>query len=275
VVIAAVFGVTRVGMVYGGAGVSAFIAASVLEELASHGVSYLLCRRYGLLGKPAGGEPVRVWPLLAEGLPLMLSFILIALYSRIDVVMIQALRGVQETGLYAASTRISEVWHMIPGIMVGTFLPHFAQIRKSDPERFLRTIRAFAAMFFWGSCAVILVTTIAAPYLVGLLFGADFAAAVPMVKIHVWSFTSVCLGGLLAYWYILEKLNHYLIIASVVGLTTNIVLNYFLIPRFGGSGAAAATAVSYTLSVLAPLSVSARTRRMGATVLRGICLRIN
>jgi O-antigen/teichoic acid export membrane protein len=205
----------------------------------------------------------------------MLSFVLIAVYSRIDVIMIQAIRGVHETGLYASATRLSEIWHVIPGIMVGTFLPHFAQIRKADPERFLRTMRVFAAMFLWGSCAVILATTVAAPYLVGWLFGADFSAAVPMLKIHVWSFVAVCLGGLLGYWYILEEHSHYLLIASAVGLTSNVVLNYFLIPGYGGEGAAAATAISYTLSVLAPLVVSARARHMGATVLGGICLRIN
>jgi|GEM_PF-2056201 len=275
VVIAMVFALGRVGVVYADGSVSAFIAMLVLEEAASHGVAYLLCRKHGLLTKPAAGETVRIGPLLAEGFPLMLSFVLIAFYSRIDVIMIQAIRGVQETGLYAAATRVSEVWHMIPGIMVGTFLPHFAQIRTSDPERFLRTIRAFAAMFFWGSCAVILVTTVAAPYFVGFLFGGAFSAAVPMVKIHVWCFIAVCLGGLLGYWYILEKLNHFLIIASAAGLTANIVLNFLLIPRYGGAGAAAATAISYTLSVLAPILVSSRARQMGATVLRGICLRIN
>lgn len=271
--LAVAFAAVRATGVYLGWGPAGFIGLTIVEEFCSHAVAFQLCRRHGLLARAAG--QAAAWrPLLAEGLPLMVSFLLIALYTRIDLLMVEHFHGARETGLYAAAARISEVWNMIPGIMVGTFLPHFAQIRAGDPERFLRSMRIFAAGLFWGSCAVIVVNQLAAPYLVAILFGADFAGAVPMVKWYVLSFVAVCLGGLLSYWYILEKLNGYLMLASVVGLVVNVVLNLFLIPRSGGSGAAQATAISYTLSVLAPLCVSSQARRMAANVVRGMLLRI-
>ena len=255
----------------------AFIGCVVVEEIISNLICYILCRRYSILGEACktGEWKSRVKPLLSAGFPLMLSFVLIGIYSRLDVVMLEHMKGLRVTGIYSAGYKISELWNCIPGIFVGTFLPHFAKIRVSEPELFLRTIRRFAAAFFWGGLCIVAFTILSSGLLVKLLFGADYLEAIPVLRIHVLCFPGVCLGGLLGYWYILEEKSHLLAFASLVGLVINIIINYLLIPSYGAVGAAAATAISYSLSVCAPLIFFRSTRIMAKTAFQGMILRIH
>lgn len=277
IILAAVFGAIRLSMVFADAPVLAFIVTMVIEESTAYLLYYVLCQKFNLLIKPLSRPTIgfldRARPLAAEGFPLMISFIMIAIYSRLDVIMVENYHGIHETGLYSAGARLSEIWHVIPGILVGTFLPHFAQIKIDEPERFLRTISKFSAVFFWGSLFVIGFTYFAAPLLIRLLFGPAFSDAAVILRIHIFCLTSVCMGGLVSYWYILEKLQRLLIIASSIGVLSNVLLNLVWIPKYGGAGAALATAVSYSLSVIGPLLLSSKTQLIRRTIFQGILLR--
>lgn len=267
----------KLALVFSGAGPMAFVACVVAEEAASNVICYVLARRLRLIRKDAAvaAEKTQLRPLLAAGLPLMVSFALIGIYSRLDVVMLEHMKNMRETGIYSAAFKISELWNCIPGIFVGTFLPHFARQRISDPADFQRMMRRFAAAFFWCAIAVAGFTCAAAPWLVRWLFGPDFLGAIPALRLHVLCFPGVCLGGLIGHWYIIEGRAHLLAVASVAGLLVNAALNWLWIPHFGAAGAAAATAVSANVSVCVPLVLFPAVRHMVRTVLAGIFLRIS
>ncbi|MFT4175826.1 MAG: flippase [Luteolibacter sp.] len=276
IVLAVVFAIIRLGLVFAGAQAMAFVAAVVVEEIVSNVICYILCRRYSLLGSLGDSLEwkAKVKPLVSAGFPLMLSFLLIGIYSRVDVVMLEHLRGMTDTGIYAAGYKISELWNCIPGIFVGTFLPHFAKLRVGEPEAFLRIMRRFAAGFFWGGLCIVGFTVLAAPVLVRWLYGADFLDAIPALRLHVLCFPAVCMGGLLGHWYILEEKPFYLVFASIVGLIVNVGFNYLWIVPYGAAGASAATALSASINVVAPLICFPRTRLMAKTALQGIFLRL-
>jgi len=277
IVLAFVFAGIRLALVFGGAHAMAFVATVVAEEIVSNVICYILCRRYELLGLVGDSAEwrSRVKPLVAAGFPLMLSFILIGVYSRVDVVMLEHMLGMKATGIYAAGYKISELWNCIPGIFVGTFLPHFAKLRISEPEAFHRIMRRFAAGFFWGGLGIVAFTVLAAPLLVRWLFGPDFLDAIPALRLHVLCFPAVCMGGLLGHWYILEEKPFYLVFASIVGLIVNVAFNCIWILPYGAAGASAATALSATINVVAPLICFPKTRLMAKTALQGILLRIH
>lgn len=259
-----------------GAGVMAFVGCVVAEEITSNVICYVLCKKRSLLNMKAEASDWKsqIGPLLSGGFPLMLSFLLISIYSRLDVLMIEHLKGMRATGIYSAAYKISELWNCIPGILVGTFLPHFAKLRAENPTRFLRTMRRFSATFFWGAVCVIGFTWFAAPLLIKVLFGPDFLAAIPALRFHVLCFPGVCLGGLLSHWYIIENKSVLLVIASGAGLVVNALLNWIWIPAYGAAGAAAATAVSATVSVCVPPVCFPACRGMARTALSGIFLRL-
>lgn len=278
-ILAAIFGIARVAMVYSNASVIGFVLLIIIEDVSQSAICYFICKRHNLLTDSADqnddATALSNGELITQGFPLMLSFLLITIYSKLDLLMLEHLRSIQDTGVFAAATKLSELCHIIPGILVGTFLPHFAQMRETEPDRFLRTIRIFAACFFWGSLAVIGLMWLLSTFLIHTLFGDQFSEAAPILRTHILSFTAVCLGGLISYWYIIEKLQKFLIIASTIGLISNLILNYLWIPKYGGNGSAAATAISYTLSVIVPPLLFSRIRPKLVTLLQGICFRFH
>ena len=89
---------------------------------------------------------------------------------------------------------------------------------------------------------------LAAPWIVRLAYGADFAAAAPIVAVHIWSGVFVFLGVARGQWLVNEGLQRFYLAATVAGAIVNVLLNLALIPRWGGLGAAYATVVSYALA---------------------------
>ena len=80
------------------------------------------------------------------------------------------------------------------------------------------------------------------------MYGKEYIQASEILKIHAWS---IILMSLLvtSSKYIL-KINRQDIIfkRELMGLTSNIILNFLLIPRYGIKGAAWATLISYSVS---------------------------
>jgi len=52
------------------------------------------------------------------------------IYLRIDIVLLERLRGVEETGIYAVAARLSEVWYMVPVALMGAVFPALWQRRQ-------------------------------------------------------------------------------------------------------------------------------------------------
>jgi O-antigen/teichoic acid export membrane protein len=55
----------------------------------------------------------------------------------------------------------------------------------------------------------------------------------------------VFIGVVNEHWYISKNLQKYYALNVFIGAITNIILNYFLIPSFGISGAAYSTILTY------------------------------
>jgi O-antigen/teichoic acid export membrane protein len=89
---------------------------------------------------------------------------------------------------------------------------------------------------------------LAAPLIVRLAYGMPFAAAGPILTVHIWSSIFVFLGVARGQWLVNEGLQKFYLASTVVGAVVNILLNLVLIPSYGGLGAAYATVVSYALA---------------------------
>ena len=98
--------------------------------------------------------------------------------------------------------------------------------------------------------------------LVHLLFGPSYAAAAPILAVHVWAAPFVFLGVAQNPWNINEGLAVLSFRRAAIGAASNVVLNLLLIPRFGGLGAAVATVVSYALASFFSNAIDRRTRRI-------------
>lgn len=200
-------------------------------------------------------------PMLIASSPLILSTVFTSIYSRIDQVFIKHLIDVSSVGIYDAAVRVAELWYFIPAIFITSFFPSIVNSFTTDKNAYSRRILLLTAFLVGISLCVGIVTTLFSRFIMTLIFGTEFASGYMVLRLYVWSGVGVSIGSVLNHYLITEDLTRVILYISIVGMVINVVLNLILIPRYGISGAAIATLISYTVG---PLSVfcfaSSRTR---------------
>ena len=104
------------------------------------------------------------------------------------------------------------------------------------------------------SLAIAIPITFISNWVVVFLYGASFAESAPVLALHIWGSIFIFLGVARGGWILNENLQRYSIFYLGAGMIANVVLNIFLIPIQGIYGAALATVLAQSISVLfAPL----------------------
>ena len=200
--------------------------------------------------------------LLKDSWPLMISGGAIAIYMRIDQIMIKSMLDVASVGYYSSAVRVSEAFYFIPMVLTSSLFPAIVSAKLKDERLYQERIKKLFA-FLVGIALVIAVSVsvIAKPAIL-LLYGAQYAPAIGVLSIHIWASLFVFLGVGVSKWMISENLQIYYMINTLLGAVTNILLNLFLIPRYGILGTAIATVISqFVVSTLSNL-LNRKTRMM-------------
>lgn len=205
--------------------------------------------------------------LLSDAWPLLLSGFAVILYARIDVVMLGKMRGDSEVGIYAAAVALSEAFYFLPMILASSTLPAILGARQSDPARYRARLEELYFSASWAAIILAAMLFALAPWLVNLLYGPAYRAAVAVLQIHLWALIPVFVGVVTSQYLVAENLQMLSLARTTAGLVVNVALNLLLIPRHGAVGAAVATLISYTLATYLPIAIS-RTHAHWRTVLR-------
>lgn len=187
--------------------------------------------------------------LLKESWPLMFSGVVIAIYMRIDQVMIMSLVGAQAVGQYSAAVRISEGWYFVPMIITSTLFPAVIKAKEQGEEIYRVRVQALYNVLFWFAVGVAAVMTFMSRWAVNVLYGSAYADAGNILMIHIWAGVFVSMGYVNNKWHYAENLQQYLLLNTFLGALINIALNIMLIPKLEGIGAAIATLISYSVVV--------------------------
>jgi O-antigen/teichoic acid export membrane protein len=193
------------------------------------------------------------------------------IYLRIDIVLLERLRGVQEAGTYAVAARLSEVWYMVPVALMGAVFPALWN-RRADAQAYQRGLQESLDALCALALGLAVFMQVAGGPLVDLLFGSRFAASAPVLKIHIWAGVFIFMRALLSRWLLAEDLLRFSLLTHVAGASTNVALNFVLIPTHGAVGSAIATVVSYASAGWLALFLSERTRPMGWMMARSLLL---
>lgn len=205
-----------------------------------------------------------------DSLPLLFSSVTILIYSRIDQVMIGHYLEISAVGIYDAAVRLSDVWYILPNILIATLFPAILNARKVSLQLYVKRMRRLATLLFVLSALVAIPTTFIAGPLVNLLYGNAYLGSIGVLQIYIWSTVGYALGALTNAYLIAENRTLLYLLVSAGTMLLNVALNVVLIPAMGINGAAVATLISYSLIPLLPF-VSRKVRvqfREGAVTLR-------
>lgn len=180
---------------------------------------------------------VNNWPLIFSGLVIMI-------YMRIDQIMIKEMLGVREVGIYAAATRLSEVWYFIPMAITSSLFPAIVNAKKISKELYQLRLQSLYSFMIWLAIAIAIPTTFLNDWLVTTLYGEMYKDAGQVVMVQIWAGIFVFLGVASNSWLINENLQKYAFYRILAGAIINIALNLVLIPEYGVVGAAVATVIT-------------------------------
>lgn len=185
---------------------------------------------------------------LKQSWPLLLSGIAVTIYMRIDQVMLGAMLGEEAVGQYSVAVRISSVWYFIPAILATSLFPAILKARKHSAALYETRLQQYFDLNSGLAYIICVPLAFFAPWLIHILFGAQFEAAASILSVHTWGSLFVFLGVARGQYLIAEKRFMFSLVCTFVGAILNVTINYILIPVYGGIGAAVATLLSQAIS---------------------------
>ncbi|MGB0562739.1 MAG: flippase [Spirulinaceae cyanobacterium] len=216
----------------------------------------------------------RAISLLKDSWPLLLSGIVIIIYMGIDKVMLEQMAGLKAVGLYSAAVKISEMWYFVPISIVNSVFPSVVQAKEMGERIYQRRIQKIFNLMTLIGYAVAIPMTFLSVFFVTFLYGPNFESAATVLTIHIWAGIFVSLGVARESWLTTEGLMKFSAATAAVGAVINVILNWLLIPKYGGSGAAIATVTaqifaSYIAGAFYPQTRSIFWRQTKALLLIG------
>ncbi|MEW5065375.1 MAG: flippase [Cycloclasticus sp.] len=198
--------------------------------------------------------------LLNDSWPLILSSFAISIYVKADQIMIMKMLGVESVGQYAAAVKISEAWYFIPVVVANSMFPAIVNAKEISEGFYVKRLQFFFDLMVLLSLLIVVPLVFLSEDMVRLLYGNDYAQATSILMVHACAILFVFMGVASGRWLLNENLQIYSSINTVIGMISNIVINYFLINKVGLIGAAIATVISYAISGYGLLLVHGRTR---------------
>lgn len=240
----------------------AFAIAMVAEYILA-AISYLIAYRFN-------GNLIKTWQfsigyaksLLKDSWPLILSGVVIMIYMRIDQFMLGQMIGDKSVGVYSAAVKISELWYFVPGAIVNSVFPYIVRAKQVNEEVYYQRLQQLLTAVSILAYSVAIPVTFLSTQIVTLLYGKNYAEAGAILNIHIWAGLFVSLGLARETWITTEGLMKFSAATSAIGAVINIILNLFLIPKYGGLGAAIATVIAQFLAAYGIGAIYPPTRRI-------------
>jgi polysaccharide transporter, PST family len=240
----------------------AFIAVSLSETILGAIGLLLVYNRQGYFTKLWQWSGSLARSLLHESLPLILSGLTIMIYMRIDQIMLGQMIGDKAVGVYSAATRISEIWYFVPTAVSSSVMPSIFKIKEVSEDLYYQRIGQLNRWLVWTSIVVAGVMTFAATPVTTMLYGQDYVEAGSILAVHIWASIFVFTGVATYGWFIAENFTDLLLYRALSGAIVNVILNWILIPIYGGLGAAIATVIAQAVASLLFNSFNSKTRNL-------------
>jgi O-antigen/teichoic acid export membrane protein len=196
------------------------------------------------LNYPIVPESEKCLSILRRAIPFALMAIVLPVYYQIDIVMLSKMSGYEATGIYTAAYKIILMFMMISRLLSQVLFPTLSSLHITSGKEFRKTF-----FFSYRAIALVVFPMAFGLFFIGervilVLFKREFVEAVFLLRIMSFSLLFSSLHMLLTV--ALNSSNGEREAAKVIVLVTvfNIVMNFFLIPRFGGVGASISTLLS-------------------------------
>lgn len=260
-----------------GAGVFAFLWLYVAAK-ALNGVVLLgaVARMADFDWKPKVGN----WRgLLVAAAPLALATMLIALYFRIDMVVLARLKPAADVGQYGAAYRFLDALLLVPALVMSVLQPVIARSAVGDRSRLQRRYWRATQLMAVAGIGIAVLGVMTGPRALPALPGfEDYDGAGRALAVLSVAAALSFIGAVVQTTLIATHRQRQLLYVAGAALLVNIALNAALIPPYSYMGAAWATVITevavlvFSLWAAYPLHLGLPVRGLGRALAAGAIL---
>lgn len=187
--------------------------------------------------------------LLKETWPLALYGIALNVQARIDQVMLGNMLNNYEVGQYSVALKFIEIFGFVPMVLMSTFTPAVSKAKTTDENLYEARLVNFYRLMFVAFLAMAIPIYFFAEDIIVLLYGVEYQAAGFLLSLFALRLFFSNMGVGKSIYIVNESMFTYSLLTVVIGAASNILLNLFMIPRYGTVGAVAASMISFTISI--------------------------
>jgi PST family polysaccharide transporter len=254
IVVYSVFIAVKLAAIQAGLGLNAFILIYGVEfAFTTLGMIVLFHLKRGHIRKWRfdGGLLRRMAVLLA---PILLTIVADTLATRYAVVVINKYMSISQVGIYGVASKLGEVWYFVPVTLCMAVYPKITKLFFSDKGHYRRIVTAVFSILFLGSLLLAVMSIFVSKPIVEALFDENFLPASSVLNAYMFIGIFVSIKTLSQRLFILENVQKYLIIFSVISSAVTIASLYLLIPMYGALGAVLAIILGhFTYLLILPL----------------------
>lgn len=178
---------------------------------------------------------------------LAISYALNAIASRLDILMLSHFRTSLEVGYYALAFQLSAAFPLLLGAVSTVLIPKVSNLKTGD-QLGKYIIKSLKSSIF--IVPLILVGIIISPVVVKALFGSRYIFSIPILQIFLLNYLLILIiNPISLVMYALGK-QKLLVFINTISLFTLFILQIYLIPGFGGVGAAISLLFNTMLAML-------------------------
>jgi len=194
--------------------------------------------------------------LLKLGILFSVSFFILQLNYRIDILLIDKLRDATEVGIYSIGASVAEqLWQLPLAIGIVVFS---RTANAEDRSEMIATTGVLLRLSFLFSIVAAVVIYFLVPYLIPLIFGEEYFGSIRIIQLILPGIIMVVMFRILSGHLAGLGRPEVTLYVFLPALVINILLNLWWIPLYGGEGAAMATNASYTVGSIGYLLIYSR-----------------
>lgn len=214
--------------------------------------------------------------LLRSSWHFILPSLMVSIYAQTDKFMLKQMISDAEIGYYSTATALCTSWCFVLQAVIDSFYPAIMEdYKRGYIASYEKKNKLLYSVVFYISVAVSLIICIFSAQIIHFLYGDSYMPSVMPLRIITWYTAFSYLGVARNAWIVCENKQKYLKWVYGAAAVSNVILNFIFIPRFGASGAAAASLIAQIITtMIAPAFIGPlrpNTKMMlDSLVLRGV-----
>lgn len=184
--------------------------------------------------------------IFAKGLKYGAALFLILLNQKLAVLMLERYSNASEIGIYSIGENLVYLIWQIPNAVGVIIFSKSANVLKNKEREFsLSVIKLLSITFIVAIFGSLLLLALSG-FLIPLAYGIEFEGSVTVLNLLLFGVVSMTIFKILNMDLAGKgkpMISFWVMVPSVI---LNLILSWFLIPKFGANGAAISTSLSYT-----------------------------